>query len=157
MDTLTVQERSIRMGKIKSSDTLPEMMFRKALYAAGIRYRKNTKTLPGKPDVTIKKYNLAIDIRGCFWHSHEACPDGHLPKTNSEFWRGKLDSNRLRDISNVSKLNDMGFKVFVVWECEIKNKRVFQSRLSEIYDYLEDNFQFVIASNSNSKIGVGVD
>ena len=157
MDTLTVQERSVRMGKIKSSNTLPEMMFRKALYSVGIRYRKNAKTLPGKPDISIKKYNLAIDIRGCFWHGHESCPDGHLPKTNSGFWRGKLDSNRLRHISNVSKLKAMGFKVFVVWECEIKNKRVFQSRLSEIYDYLEDNFQLAIASNSNCKIGVGVD
>ena len=136
MDTLTKKERSIRMSKIRSSNTKPEILVRQSLFKKGFRYRINNKALPGKPDITILKYKLIIDVRGCFWHGHENCRDGHVPKTNSAFWKNKFIQNKARDIKNHKKLKEMGFNVFILWECEINKKNILDKKIKEIENYL---------------------
>jgi len=112
--------RSENMARIKSKDTKPEMFIRRLLFNNGFRYRLHYDELPGKPDLYIGKYKTAIFVNGCFWHIHEGCKDFTLPKTNSEFWKDKLTSNKARDKKNYSKLIETGIKVIVVWECTIK-------------------------------------
>ena len=138
MDTLSKKERSIRMSKIRSSNTKPEILVRQSLFKKGFRYRINNKALPGKPDITILKYKLIIDVRGCFWHGHENCPDGHVPKTNSAFWKNKFIQNKARDIKNHKKLKEMGFNVFILWECEINKKNILNTKLEEIENYINE-------------------
>ena len=138
MDTLTKLQRSIRMSKIKSKDTTPELKVRRCLFEKNIRYRINNKNLPGKPDVSIMKYRLIIDVRGCFWHAHDKCVDGHIPKSNSSFWREKFKKNKERDKKNLKKLLDMDFKVFVIWECETRQLSELNRKINEITDYINE-------------------
>ena len=126
------------MSKIRSVNTKPEIIVRKNLYKKGFRYRINNKALPGKPDITILKYKLIIDVRGCFWHGHENCRDGHVPKTNSKFWVNKFEQNKIRDQKNLNKLKDMGFNVFILWECEINKKNILKTKLEEIENYINE-------------------
>ena len=126
------------MSKIRSVNTKPEIIVRKNLYKKGFRYRINNKALPGKPDITILKYKLIIDVRGCFWHGHENCRDGHVPKTNSKFWVNKFEQNKIRDQKNLNKLKDMGFNIFILWECEINKKNILNTKLEEIENYINE-------------------
>ena len=144
MDTLSKEERSTRMSKIRSKDTTPEMILRSRLFECGLRYRKNKKDLPGKPDLIVRKYNLAIEVRGCFWHGHEDCRDGHIPKTNALFWKEKFRKNKARDKSNLKKLKNLGYRVFIVWECEIKKKDQLDIKINEICSYLKNKFGLVL-------------
>ena len=105
------------MSHIRSKDTKPELIVRKYLFARGYRYRKNCNRLPGTPDVVMRKYGVVIFIHGCFWHGHE---DSHIPKTNTEFWRRKIERNRKRDADNKEKLKQMGWSVMTIWECQLK-------------------------------------
>ena len=141
MDTLTKKERSIRMSKIRSTNTKPEIIVRKTLHNIGLRFRINRKDLPGKPDISVKKYKLAIEVRGCFWHGHETCSDGHIPKTNSTFWKNKFDRNKERDRVNFQKLSDMGYKVFIIWECETRSEAKLKVILNEISHYLKSKYK----------------
>ena len=104
-DTLNEEGRSALMSKIRSKDTKPELILRRALFRDGLRYRLHRRDLPGTPDICIEKYKLIVDVRGCFWHGHEACPDGHVPKSNSKFWIEKFTRNKERDTTNFLKLN----------------------------------------------------
>jgi len=108
------------MSKIKSSDTKPELKVRKVLYKLGYRYRLHRKDLPGKPDIVIPKYKIAIFVNGCFWHRHENCIEASRPKTNSAFWENKLTKNVERDLKNYSSLSSDDWKVLVLWECEVE-------------------------------------
>ena len=90
MDRLTKSERSANMSKIRFKDTKPEIFVRRYIFKRGIRFRKNVKDLPGKPDIAIKKYKLALNVHGCFWHGHQNCKKFRLPKTNVEFWKTKI-------------------------------------------------------------------
>ena len=119
-DIKTKAERSANMSRIKGRDTKPEMMVRRYLTGNGIRYRCNVKSLPGRPDIAIKKYKLVIKVNGCFWHSHEGCRDFRIPKSNTGFWTDKLRSNVERDEKNYNALTDMGYTVFTIWECDVK-------------------------------------
>ena len=139
------------MAKIKSKDTKPEIILRQALHRDGLRFRKHRKDLPGKPDISVEKYKLIIDVRGCFWHGHENCPDGHTPKSNSEFWINKLKNNKSRDKKNLEKLSNLGYEVFVFWECEIKRKGVLWEKLQVLYDYLNAHHDLEIMQKRNSK------
>ncbi len=143
-DTLTQSGRSALMAKIKSKDTKPEIILRQALHRDGLRFRNHRKDLPGKPDIAVEKYKLIIDVRGCFWHGHENCPDGHTPKSNIEFWINKLKNNKSRDKKNLEKLSNLGYEVFVFWECEIKRKGVLQEKLQVLYDYLNTHHDLKI-------------
>ena len=103
------------MASIRSKNTKPEVIVRKFLFAHGFRFRINVKRLPGTPDIVLKKYRTCIFVNGCFWHGHEGCPYYVLPKTNSEFWKAKIERNRERDF-------DMGWHVIQFWECQLKPK-----------------------------------
>jgi DNA mismatch endonuclease, patch repair protein len=128
MDIFDHQTRSRCMSRIRSKDTKPELIVRKYLYSRGYRYRKNCRRLPGTPDIVMRKYGVVIFIHGCFWHGHS---DSHLPQTNTEFWRTKIERNKARDAENREALKAMGWRVMTVWECQLK-PAVRQQTLREI-------------------------
>lgn len=107
------------MSRIRGKDTWPEISVRKFLYRQGIRYRLHVK-LPGRPDVVIRKKKTAIFVNGCFWHAHNDCPDFRWPKTHPEFWKNKINGNVARDQANYKQLEEAGWRVIVVWECDLK-------------------------------------
>ena len=121
MDVHNKEIRSYNMSRIKGKKTKPEEVVAKYLFANGFRYRRNVKGLPGTPDIVLKKYRTVIFVNGCFWHCHEGCKWFVLPETNAEFWKKKFDCNRERDKQNYKKLQDDGWNVIIVWECEIKH------------------------------------
>ena len=137
-DTVSKEVRSRNMAAIKSNDTTPEVAVRKYLFSQGFRYRKSVKGMPGKPDIGLRKYNTCIFVNGCFWHKHEGCKYFVWPKSNTEFWKEKIESNIERDKRNYIKLEEDGWKVVVVWECEIKND--FQNTMKGIIEQLEETY-----------------
>jgi len=126
-DRLSPSERGALMAKVKSTGAKPEDKVRKALFAEGFRYRKNVKTLPGKPDIVLPKYRAIIFVHGCFWHQHLNCQEAIMPATRQEYWLPKLTGNKERDRINIEKLKQMGWRVFVIWECELRSP-VFQTK-----------------------------
>ena len=152
MDIWDKKKRSEVMSKIRSKNTKPEIMLRKALFAKGFRFRINYKKLPGKPDIVLPKYKTAIFVHGCFWHGHDNCAIFHIPKSNVEYWENKIAKNKERDIVNIERNISLGWEVFVIWECEITKKniqniidRITRSVIKErglsikIYEKIEDN------------------
>ncbi len=122
MDVFTQSQRSFVMSRIHSRDTKPEMCVRRALHAAGYRFRVGNKDLPGSPDISIKKYGIVIFVNGCFWHGHENCEMYHLPKSNVDFWQKKIANNRARDVRVLDLYKQQGWTALVVWECQLKRK-----------------------------------
>ena len=118
----TSKERSYNMSHIRGKDTKPEIQVRKALFANGFRFRKNVKQLPGTPDIVLPKYKTVVFVNGCFWHRH-SCDLFVWPKTNVDFWREKIEGNVRRDASNSRLLEEMGWNVVTVWECQLKKER----------------------------------
>ena len=123
MDIKSSEERSKNMAAIHSKNTKPEIYLRKLLFARGYRYGVNSKSVPGHPDIYIKKYNTAIFVHGCFWHRHEGCKYAYMPKSRVEFWQKKFESNIKRDLKVKQELADMKVKQLVVWECTIKETK----------------------------------
>jgi DNA mismatch endonuclease (patch repair protein) len=109
------------MSRIRSKDTSPELLVRKELYALGFRFRLHRSDLPGKPDIVFHGRKKVIFVHGCFWHQHSKCEDGRLPETNRAYWRPKLRRNVVRDSEIQSELMRLGWRVFTVWECELKD------------------------------------
>lgn len=133
MDTSCVsEERSKLMSKIRSANTKPEIMIRKYLFSKGFRYRINVPTLPGKPDIVLKKWKAIIFINGCFWHGHENCKIAHIPKTNEGFWSSKIKRNTERDKCNIESLKKDNWNVIVVWECELGNRALQEERFTRL-------------------------
>jgi DNA mismatch endonuclease (patch repair protein) len=122
MDTLTKTARSKNMAAIKAENTQPELLLRRYLHRQGYRYSLHKDSLPGKPDIFLRKHSTIIFVHGCFWHQHRNCKDAGNPKSNRKFWYSKLKANVERDERNKKALRKLGYKVIVVWECEI-NKR----------------------------------
>ena len=122
-DNHNPSQRSYNMARIHSKDTKPEIMVRKYLFNQGFRYRKNVRSLPGTPDIVLPKYNTCVFINGCFWHKHEGCKYFVWPKSNCEFWKDKIERNVSRDKKNYSELKALGWKVIIVWECELKKDK----------------------------------
>jgi DNA mismatch endonuclease (patch repair protein) len=137
MDNHTKEARSYNMSRIKSKDTKPEELVRKFLFKQGFRFRKNVKKLPGCPDIVLPKYRTAIFVNGCFWHMHDACPSFKWPKTNVEYWESKLKATVNRDKNNIYALREMGWKVIVIWECEL-TKGKSNVRLEKLIDDLNN-------------------
>lgn len=123
------------MSRIKGKDTHPEMMVRKFLFSHGFRYRLHAKNLPGKPDIVLAKYKTVIFIHGCFWHGHEGCKYFVVPKTRTDWWLSKIEGNRNKDIENRNKLEQQGWKVITVFECNLKPKTK-NSTLNELISEL---------------------
>jgi len=116
------------MRRIKSKGMKPELTVRGLVHAMGYRFRLHVTNLPGKPDLVFPRLRKVIDVRGCFWHQHGKCIDSHIPKSRIEYWRPKLQRNRRRDKKNAQKLEALGWRVLVVWECEVGNlKRLMQT------------------------------
>ena len=129
-DKLTPEKRSWNMSRIKGKDTKIEVEVRKYLFSKGYRFRKNDKRYPGKPDIVLPKYHVAIFVHGCFWHRHEGCKDATTPKTRTDFWLEKFDKNVKNDQIKQEKLRELGWKVIVIWECELK--RSFQETMDKV-------------------------
>ena len=123
-DVLTPQQRHRCMSHIRSKATKPEMLVRKWLWAHGYRYRLNVKSVPGKPDIVMRKYRTAIFVNGCFWHGHEGCSKFVMPKSNTDFWKTKIEYNRARDQKNYDILNQAGWQVIVIWQCNLTKDRL---------------------------------
>ena len=127
----TAGQRSYNMSQIRGKNTKPEELVRKFLFSQGFRYRKNDPRLPGKPDIVLPKYKTVIFVNGCFWHGHEGCRYFVWPKNNAEFWKNKISGNICRDQKNYNFLVELGWKVIIVWECELK-KPVFETTMSQL-------------------------
>lgn len=128
MDTHTPEQRSENMRRIKAVDTAPELAVRRLLHRKGYRYGLHSAELPGKPDVLLRRYKLAVFVHGCFWHGH-FCKDGRRPKSNTAYWNRKLERNRERDGRRRSELRKLGWQTMVVWECEIDDEKRILRRL----------------------------
>lgn len=134
-DIFSFQKRSDIMSKIGGKNTKPEILVRKFLFSKGFRYRINVKTLPGKPDIVLPKYKTVIFINGCFWHGHN-CKKGKLPSSNIDFWREKILNNKSRDDKNSDLLIKLGWKVIIIWQCEISNVNNREIRLEFLLEEL---------------------
>ena len=121
-DIKSKEERSYNMSRIRGKDTKPETLVRKYLFSRGFRYRKNDRRLPGTPDIVLSKYKTVIFVNGCFWHGHQGCKYFVWPKNNADFWKTKIETNIQRDKAKQSKLREMGWKVIVIWECQLRSE-----------------------------------
>jgi len=120
-DHLSPAKRSWNMSRIRSKNTKPELIVRKMLHNSGIRYRLHARNLPGKPDLSNKSKKFAIFVNGCFWHQHKGCKRASIPKSNTDYWIPKLEKNVNRFKENSDRLDTMGYRTAVIWECEVKD------------------------------------
>lgn len=130
MDVHDKKTRSYNMSMIKGKNTKPEELVRKYLFSQGFRYRKNVRTLPGSPDIVLPKYKTVILVNGCFWHGHKGCRYFVWPENNADFWREKITTNIQRDARKIALLEQAGWRVLVVWECELKKAKAEETLAS---------------------------
>lgn len=121
-----------RLGAVRSKNTRPELMVRSFLHENGYRFRVARKDLPGKPDIVLPKHHSIVFVNGCFWHRHEGCKGAADPKKNKEFWNEKFENNINRDKRNHGDLKKMGWRVIIVWECEVTNNNYKNRLLNDI-------------------------
>ena len=131
-DILNPTQRSYCMSRIRGKDTKPEILVRKGLHARGFRFRLQDRRLPGRPDIVLPKYGVAIMVNGCFWHGHKGCRYATRPKSNSEFWQAKIQRNKHRDEVTAAHLEALRWHVIVVWECELRRNAALEDRLNEL-------------------------
>lgn len=139
-DVHTTEVRSFNMSRIRAKDTKPELIVRRFLFSQGFRYRLHDKKLKGKPDIVLAKYKTVIFIQGCFWHGHEGCRYFVVPKTRSEWWVDKINTNKSKDEVAFKELTDKGWKVLTIWECELKPKAL-KDTLARLLQNLIDKEQ----------------
>ncbi|MEI6143818.1 MAG: DNA mismatch endonuclease Vsr [Mariniphaga sp.] len=135
-DVHDIATRSYNMSRIKGKNTKPEILVRKLLFANGFRFRLHDKKLPGNPDIVLPKYKIVIFVNGCFWHGHKGCPFFLLPKTRTEWWFDKIKGTMVRDKAAEIALNVLGWRVIIIWECQLKKGNLtntISSLISEIY------------------------
>ena len=133
MDTLTKQQRSERMSRIRNKDTGPELTVRRLVHSLGYRYRLHGRKMPGRPDLVFRSRRAVIFVHGCFFHRHldPACRLARLPKSRLDFWLPKLEGNRVRDERNIHALIELGWRVLIVWECQLPHKVRLQRRITK--------------------------
>ncbi len=145
-DIKSPEERSRNMAKIRSKDTKPEEYIRKKLFRMGYRYRKNSKSVYGHPDVWLAKYNTAIFVNGCFWHRHEGCKYAYTPKSRVDFWTEKFQKNVERDAKVKAHLMEQGIRILIIWECTVrkmmKSEDKEQEVLAQIQRFLNSSEEF---------------
>jgi DNA mismatch endonuclease (patch repair protein) len=134
-DNHSKEIRSLNMSRIRSKNTKPEEKVRKYLFSKGFRYRKNVKNLPGTPDIVLPRYKTVIFVNGCFWHKHD-CGCFVWPSSNEQYWKTKIRRNVERDVKNVSILVNQGWKVIIVWECELKKEKASE-RLGKLCEEIK--------------------
>jgi len=134
-DKFSKETRSYNMSQIKCKDAKPEIMVRKYLFSRGLRFRKNDKRYPGTPDIVLPKYNTVVFVHGCFWHLHDGCKYAVMPKSNVDFWEKKLYGNRERDKKNMQQLEEMGWNIITVWECQLKKDKQDKT-LEKLYNQI---------------------
>ncbi len=134
MDSISPEERSEIMARIRSKNMRPEMLVRKLVFALGNRYRLHARDLPGCPDLVFRPRKKVIFVHGCFWHLHANCPIARMPKSRLDFWRPKLEGNRERDEKNRRALSRQGWKVLTLWECQLKNTARLEGRIRRFLD-----------------------
>lgn len=123
-DVHSKETRSYNMSRIRSKDTSPELLVRKFLHSKGFRYTLHNKNLPGKPDIVLPKYNTIIFVQGCFWHGHRDCKYASIPKTRTEWWQKKIDTNKANDEKAQKLLKKEGWKIINVWGCDLKKQKM---------------------------------
>jgi DNA mismatch endonuclease (patch repair protein) len=123
-DIVSVATRSRMMSGIRGRDTKPELAVRRFLHSHGLRYRLHARELPGRPDIVLPRHRTVVCVHGCCWHRHEGCRFAYRPKSRQEFWEPKLDGNAARDARDQQRLRDLGWRVEVVWECEVEPERL---------------------------------
>ena len=123
-DVHTKEQRSYNMSRIKGRDTKPEMVVRRFLHANGFRYKLHDKKLPGKPDIVLPKYRTVIFVHGCFWHGHTNCKYFVVPKTRTDWWLNKINSNIANDTKAIKALKKEGWKIINLWECDLKSLKI---------------------------------
>lgn len=133
-DVMTPEQRHKCMAAVKGKDTKPELIVRKYLFSKGLRFRVQVKNLPGRPDIALPKYKTVIFVNGCFWHGHEGCKYFHIPKSNVEFWKSKIERNIARDNRNEAELKALGWRVIRVWECDIRKVTGREEYLNSLYN-----------------------
>jgi DNA mismatch endonuclease (patch repair protein) len=129
VDNISTERRSENMRRIRSKGMKPEIAVRGLVHAKGYRFRLHSPQLPGKPDIVLTRLGKIIEVRGCFWHQHEGCIDSHIPKSRRAYWLPKLQRNKQRDMENLKRLRALGWRVFVVWECQVNNLTRLSARL----------------------------
>lgn len=127
------------MSNIRSKDTKPERVLRSALHRQGFRFRIHRKDLPGKPDIVLSKYNAVIFVHGCFWHYHKDCREGRVPSTNTAFWKEKLEKNVEKDKCHRIALEKLGWRVAVIWECEVHTSAALTLTLEKLSSWLKNS------------------
>ncbi|OPC66929.1 DNA mismatch endonuclease Vsr [Elizabethkingia miricola] len=132
-DVHSKEIRSYNMSRIKGKDTKPEILVRKFLFRKGLRYKLHDKKLPGKPDLVFPKYKKVIFVNGCFWHGHENCKYFIVPKTRTDWWLNKINKNKEKDLENIKKLENEGWKVYVIWKCDLKKNQQKEDFLNTLY------------------------
>ena len=135
-DNHSKEVRSMNMSHIRSTNSKPEEIVRKYLFSKGLRYRKNVRTLPGKPDIVLRKYKTIIFVNGCFWHKHD-CGRFVMPSSNIEYWSKKINGNVERDKNNTTELEAQGWRVIVVWECQLK-KKLLSKTMAELTNAIKE-------------------
>jgi len=136
-DIMSPEQRSERMSRIRGRDTRPELALRRHLHADGFRYRLH-QNLPGSPDLVLPKYKSVIFVHGCFWHRHAGCRVANTPKSNVDFWKGKFARNVKRDATVESTLRQAGWRVLVVWECELNTKEKAATTAAKVGSWLRE-------------------
>jgi DNA mismatch endonuclease (patch repair protein) len=128
-DVFTKSKRSEVMSRIKGSNTKPELAVRSLLHRMGYRFRLHKTVLPGKPDIVLSRFKTVIFVHGCFWHRHKDCRFAYTPKSRTDFWLKKLESNVIRDIQVKSDLELLGWRVITVWECELRDMDLLSRKI----------------------------
>ncbi len=144
-DIYSPKKRSLIMSKVRSMDTKPELFVRKLIFRAGYRYRLYSASLPGKPDIVLKKFRTVIFVNGCFWHGHAGCPRATTPSDNKQFWESKIAGNIVRDERERQALVQSGWRILIVWECAC-----LKSKSNQLLRLIED---FLHSENPSAQIG----
>jgi DNA mismatch endonuclease (patch repair protein) len=131
MDRISVERRSWNMSRISAKNTKPEMAVRSLLHRLGFRFRLHVRGLPGCPDIVLPRLKSVVFVHGCFWHRHDKCLLAYSPKTRRAFWKKKFDDNVLRDRQHLRDLKELGWRVLVIWECQIRDLNVLAGRVDD--------------------------